>query len=169
MNLANHLSHYFEPENGPLLSKILLAFTLLTVLALVPIPSSAQQNVPKLEPKDLDWLYTIAVSKEGRNLSFSLMKEGWLSFDTWGDNEQFREKRIDLNSADFASIRSKFETLFVLLSDEDLILVPSPSSFAIERVSEKVESLELSGRHPAVSQFMLELSEMVEVKLPFKS
>lgn len=70
-------------------------------------------DVPKRLPADeLAWFYTLAVQKESDNFSFSLMKEGWLAFDTWSDGEEIKEERIEISEDQYAKLKVSFENLF---------------------------------------------------------
>ena len=99
---------------------------------------------------EFEWFFTLAVEQEGKNFSISLMREGWVSFDTWDETGEFREQRINLPMKEFEAWKQRFETLFLAMEkDKDLPKGPAPS-FMFERVTDHVRTIEFTGRHQRV-------------------
>lgn len=138
------------------------------LLAIFLLGSSlADESLKPLPANELAWFYTLAVHHESENFSFSLMKDGWLAFDTWSEASDFNENRIELSADQFASLRAKFESLFLTIQKIESHNTDEKPSYTFEKVSDSVTTIEFSGYHPSVEAFLVELSKITKKPLPF--
>lgn len=119
------------------------------------------------DPDDLEWVYTLAVQNASQQFSFSLMKDGWLAFDTWGDDADLKESRSDLSAEQFALLKAKFDTLFERIRTSNRASANEVPSYAFERVGDHVTTLEFSGHYQDVVGFIEWLSLLSDEPLPF--
>lgn len=139
-----------------------------SLLALALIVSAFGEDPPKpLSAQELDWFFTLAVGKNSDHFSFSLMKEGWLAFDSWGDNKEFRELRFEISADQFALLKKKFGDLFEVMQNRKVMNRGDQPAYTFERVADTVTTIEFSGPHPKAIAFLEELSNISKVPLPF--
>ncbi|MEM0966491.1 MAG: hypothetical protein AAGJ81_10115 [Verrucomicrobiota bacterium] len=138
-------------------------------LTLILLNSNLAGETPEpLPAEELSWFYTLAVQRGPENFSFSLMKEGWLAFDTWSDGDEMKENRIEISAAQFSSLKDRFENLFEYLESVEFENSNDDFSYAFERVTDSVTTLEFSGNHPKLTNFLNELSKTSGMPLPFQ-
>ncbi|MGB6220734.1 hypothetical protein [Haloferula sp.] len=118
-------------------------------------------------PQKLEWLYTLAVQKGDENFSFSIMKEGWLSFDTWGEGKEFKEVRIELTTEQFDELITKFTECFVDMKDRGAAGADQEFSYCFEQASDTATISKHSGGNPELKALAEELSDLSGRPLPF--
>lgn len=131
------------------------------------VQSKAEDGPDSSISDELDWLFTLAVHKDSKNFAFSLMMEGWLSFDTWGDEVEYQADRIEISGDDFKKLREAFGGLFRKMQYAKAVDNKETPFYTFERIDEKVTTIEFWGDHPKVVAFINELSRTYEKTLPF--
>lgn len=120
-----------------------------------------------LPPEKLEWLYTLAVQKGEANFSFSIMKQGWLSFDTWVEGGDLKEERIELTTEQFDELIVKFTECFVRVKDLGAANDKIDFSYCFEQASDTAIVTKLSGETPGLRGLVDELSDFSGKPLPF--
>lgn len=142
-----------------------ITISLLVVFCLSS-PSFGGDASEPLPADKLAWFYTLVVQRESDQFSFSLMKDGWLAFDTWSEGKEMKEERVEITKDHYAKLKMKFENLFQHVQRTEIKNTDKQPSYVFERVSDSVTTLEFVGHYPKVEAFLDELSEISEKPLP---
>jgi biopolymer transport protein ExbD len=116
--------------------------------------------------KDVSWLFTLAVHTDTDHASFSLMKDGGLAFDVWGEGTPLEEHLIELSLEDFLSLKQEFGVRFEAARELTAGASGEGLSYTFEHVEDTVTTLNFSGVHPDMEAFVHRLSKLAEKSMP---
>ncbi|MGE9297049.1 MAG: ExbD/TolR family protein [Puniceicoccales bacterium] len=141
----------------------------LLLLAMLPVASFGEnQSAESSEP--MPWLYTLVVGQnQNQFFSFSLLRNGSLAYEMWGDDQDLTEKVIALSAGQFIDLRQRFGVLFAdQLTADASDAPPTEIAYTLEKTfGDDAQALQYAGEQPATLALLDALKDYSGQPFPF--